>query len=435
MVAALTVGGIVLSTATTQSEFKRGWPIILVSAIGIGCGLSAMPFYTFGAFVEPLQGEFGWSRGEIQTIVTMFMLTTFITLPICGKVLDRFGPRRVAIISQIAFVVTFSSLALVPNNLVLFYAMWMLMAVTAIGSTAITYSYVVNTWFDRRRGIALGLTLSGTGFAAALAPSYAAWLIETFGWRAGYPGMAAVSLIVSLPLLLLCLKDRPSDGERASDNKVKVEAAHTHTVAPVVAGTTPREAIRSYKFWVIGIGMFGVSAGTGGIIPSLIPLLGDSGYSVAEAATYAGLIGLMVITGRILVGVMLDMMWAPLVAFLFFAPSAIACFLLVQNDIGPVSIIISVILIGLVAGAEFDIIAYLVSRYFGMKHYGTIYSWVYLVFVSGTAAAPFLYGIAYDAFGSYDVPLIVTGILIIVTTVPLFTLGQPPKAYSHESQG
>lgn len=418
------------ATATQASEFKRGWPIVLVSAIGIGCGLSAMPFYTFGAFIEPLQGEFGWSRGEIQTVITLFMLTTFITLPVCGKVLDKVGPRRVALVSQTAFIITFASLAFVPSNLMLFYGMWMLMAVTSIGSTAITYSYVVNTWFDRRRGIALGLTLSGTGFAATLAPSYAAWLIETFGWRYGYPGMAAVSLIVSLPLLLLFLKDRPSEAATTEDPTTE----HTDPApAKDLPGMTPREAVRGYKFWVVGIGMFGVSAGTGGIVPSLIPLLGDSGYTVAEAATYAGLIGIMVITGRILVGIMLDLFWAPLVAFLFFAPSAIACFLLVQNDIGAVSIIISVILIGLVAGAEFDIIAYLVSRYFGMKHYGTIYSWVYLVFISATAAAPFLYGTAYDAFGSYDVPLIVTGILIIVTTVPLFTLGHPPKEYQHES--
>lgn len=414
---------------TTQNEFKRGWPIILVSAIGIGCGLSAMPFYTFGAFIEPLQGEFGWSRGEIQTVLTLFTLTTFITLPICGKVLDKVGPRKVALFSQAAFILTFSSLSLVPDNIVLFYAMWMVTAVSAIGSTAITYSYVVNTWFDRHRGIALGLTLSGTGFAATLAPSYAAWLIENFGWRAGYPGMAAISLFVSIPLLLLFLKDRPQNVEQP------VEVRTAPDLPVDVPGVAPRDAVRGYKFWVIGIGMFGVSAGTGGVVPSLIPLLGDSGYSVSEAATYAGLIGLMVITGRVLVGIMLDFMWAPLVAFLFFAPSALSCFLLVQNDIGSISIIISVLLLGLCAGAEFDIIAYLVSRYFGMKHYGTIYSWVYLIFISATAGAPFLYGTAYDAFGSYDVPLIATGVLIIVTTLPLFTLGPVPKEYSPHAKG
>lgn len=420
-----------MTTAVEPNEFKRGWPIVLVSAIGIGCGLSAMPFYTFGVFVEPLQNEFDWSRGEIQTVITLFMLTTFITLPIVGKVLDKVGPRKVAIISQIAFIISFSSLALVPNNIYLFYGMWMLMAVVAIGSTAITYSYLVNTWFDRNRGIALGLSLSGSGFAAALAPSYAAWVIETFGWRAGYPGMAAISLILSLPLIILVIKDRPDSPTTDTASTEK----HADAPAKNLAGIEPREAVKGYKFWVIGIGMFGVSAGTGGVIPSLIPLLGDSGYSVSEAATYAGLIGLMVVTGRVLVGVMLDFMWAPLVAFLFFAPSAIACFLLVQNDIGPTSIVISVLLMGLCAGAEFDIIAYLVSRYFGMKHYGTIYSWVYLLFISATAGAPFLYGTAYDAFGSYDVPLIATGVLIIVTTLPLFTLGTVPKEYGHQSKG
>lgn len=417
------------TTPVGPNEFKRGWLIILVSAIGVGCGLTAMPFYTFGAFIAPLQGEFGWSRGEIQTVITLFTLTTFITLPLCGKVLDKVGPRKVALLSQFAFVVTFGSLALVPDNLVLFYAMWMVMAVTSIGTTAITYSYVVNTWFNRHRGIALGLTLSGTGFAATLGPSYAAWLIETFGWRAGYPGMAAISLFVSIPLLLLFLKDQPEEDSKPAELRT------TPDVPIDVPGLAPRDAVKGYKFWVIGIGMFGVSAGTGGVIPSLIPLLGDSGYSMSDAAAYAGLIGLMVITGRVLVGIMLDFIWAPLVAFLFFAPSAIACFLLVQNDIGSASIIISVLLLGLCAGAEFDIIAYLVSRYFGMKHYGTIYSWVYLIFISATAAAPFLYGTAYDAFGSYDLPLIVTGVLIIITTLPLFTLGPVPKEYGHEAKG
>lgn len=392
-----------------------------------------MPFYTFGAFIEPLQQEFGWSRGQIQSVITLFTLTTFITLPICGRVLDKVGPRKVALASQAAFVVTFSSLALVPDNIVVFYAMWMVTAITSIGTTAITYSYVVNTWFNRHRGIALGLTLSGTGFAATFAPSYAAWLIETFGWRAGYPGMAAIALFVSMPLLWLFLKDRPEEAEKP----VEVHAAPDLPEDDVtdVPGLTPQEAVRGYKFWIVGIGMFGVSAGTGGVVPSLIPLLGDSGYSVSEAATYAGLIGLMVITGRVLVGIMLDFMWAPLVAVLFFAPSALSCFLLVQNDIGSLSIIISVMLLGLCAGAEFDIIAYLVSRYFGMKHYGTIYSWVYLIFISATAAAPFLYGSAYDAFGSYDVPLIATGVLIIVTTLPLFTLGPVPKEYGHQPKG
>ena len=166
------------------------------------------------------------------------------------------------------------------------------------------------------------------------------------------------------------------------------------------------------------------------MIPILIPLLGESGYSVSEAATYAGLIGIMVIVGRIVVGVLMDHFWPPLVASLIFAPSALACFLLTINGVSPAAVVVSVLLIGLVAGAEYDVIAILVSRYFGLRHFGAIYSWVYLVFISATVAAPFVYGTAYDVFGSYDIPLFVTGVLIIISSIALLTLGPIPKAYA-----
>ena len=163
------------------SEFKRGWTIILACAVGIGCGLSAIPFFTFGAFIVPWQNEFGWNRGDIQTALTLYAATVFFTLPVIGTILDKVGTRKVAILSQLAFVVSFSGLAFLPGNLFVFYAMWMVMAIVSVGSMSITYSHAINNWFDRYRGIALGLTLSGTGAAATFLPAYAVWLIESFG--------------------------------------------------------------------------------------------------------------------------------------------------------------------------------------------------------------------------------------------------------------
>ena len=413
--------------AVDLSEFRRGWTIILACVVGIGCGLSAMPFYTFGAFIVPLQDEFGWSRGQIQTALTLYATTVFVTLPVIGKVLDQVGARKVAIWSQIAFVISFGSLAFLPGNLIVFYGMWMVMAIVSVGSMTITYSYAINNWFDRNRGIALGLTLSGTGIAATFAPAYAVWLIDEFGWRAGFPGMAAISLFVSVPLLVLFLKDPPSRTTPAATD-VRQGAS------PNVPGIDIKTAVRTYPFWMIGLGMFGVSAGTGGMIPILIPLLGESGYSSSEAAAYAGLVGIMVVFGRVLVGLLMDHFWAPMVAFVFFAPSALASFLLTINGISPAAVVVSVLLIGLVAGAEYDVIAFLVSRYFGLRFFGSIYSWVYLIFISATVAAPFVYGTAYDVFSSYDVPLIGTGILIVLGSAALLTLGPIPQAYARADQ-
>lgn len=418
-------------TAIDLSEFKRGWTIILACGVGIGCGLSAMPFFTFGAFIIPLQEEFGWSRGQIQSALTLYATTVFITLPIIGKVLDRIGARKVAIWSQIAFGVSFGSLAFLPGNIFIFYGMWMVMAIVSIGTMTITYSYAVNNWFDRYRGVALGLTLSGTGFAATFSPTYAVWLIEQFGWRYAFPGMGAITLVVSVPLLVLFLKERPARVE------TPVKEQQDPAIDGTVSGMNLRSALGTYPFWMIGLGMFGVAAGTGGIIPIFIPLLGESGYTVAEAAAYAGLVGIMVIAGRVFVDILMDHFWAPLVASLIFAPAALSCFLLTINGITPEAVVVSALLIGLVASAEYDVIAFLVSRYFGMKFFGSIYSWVYLIFISGTVAAPFVYGTAYDSFGSYDIPLLGTGILIIMGSLALLTLGPIPKEYAraHRSSG
>ncbi len=416
------IGGVVAQI--DLSEFKRGWTIILACGVGIGCGLSAMPFFTFGAFIIPLQEEFGWSRGQIQSALTLYAATVFVTLPVIGKVLDRVGVRKVAIWSQLAFAVSFGSLAFLPGNIFIFYGMWMVMAIVSIGTMTITYSYAINNWFDRYRGIALGLTLSGSGVAATFSPAYAVWLIEQFGWRTAFPGMVAITLVVSVPLVALFLKEPPARIKPANSEP------KSHDSETDVPGIDLKSAVRTYPFWMIGLGMFGVSAGTGGMIPILIPLLGESGYSVSEAAAYAGLIGVMVIVGRIFVGVLMDHFWPPLVASLIFAPSALASFLLTINGISPEAVIISVLLIGLVAGAEYDVIAILVSRYFGLRFFGSIYSWVYLIFISATVAAPFVYGTAYDVFGTYDVPLIVTSILIVISSIALLTLGPIPKAYA-----
>ena len=239
--------------------------------------------------------------------------------------------------------------------------------------------------------------------------------------------MAAISLVISAPLLIFFLREPPTRSKDATAQP------HDHVIKSEVPGVDLRTAVRSYPFCTIGLGMFGVAAGTGGMAPILIPLLGDSGYSATEAAAYAGWIGVMLVLGRVMVGLLMDYLWAPLVAFIFFAPAAIACFLLTTNGIGPVAVVISVLLIGLVAGAEYDVVAFLVSRYFGMKFFGSIYSWVYVIFISAIAVAPLVYGAAYDVFCSYDIQLIGTGILVICGSTALLTLGPIPKEYARAS--
>ncbi len=147
--------------AVIGGEFRRSWKILLASAVGVGCGLTAIPFYTFGVFILPLQNEFGWLRGEIQLAITFYSIALILVSPLVGRLLDAQGARRVGLISIIVFATLFSGLALTTASVWTFYLMWIVIAVLSAGSTAITYTRAVSTWFDRRRGIALGLMLSG----------------------------------------------------------------------------------------------------------------------------------------------------------------------------------------------------------------------------------------------------------------------------------
>jgi len=412
-----------------QREFTRGWKIILASSIGVGCGVSAVLFYTFGVFIVPLQDQFTWSRGDIQFAITLYSFGALSVLPIVGRLLDNYGARRLALVSTVIFATLFSCVAFVTSSIWTFYAILIATAVLSAGSMPITYTRIINTWFDKRRGIALGLMLAGTGLAATVLPRYASWLIENFGWRIAYPGLAVVTLALSFPVLFLLLRDHPYPQPAHNLSKQKPRTTNNQALY----GFNLRKSMSSYKFWVLAFGLLCTSFALGGIIPNLVPMLTDMGYTPSVAAGYAGLLGVMVITGRLLVGVLLDYLWSPLVAFCVLTPTFISCLLLTMDGLGPAGVIVSVALVGLATGAEYDLIAYLVSRFFGMKHYGVVYGTQYMFFGVGFAVGPPVYGYGYDINSSYDPILYVTAAIMILAPATFLSLGSPPKHFDKKS--
>ncbi len=409
-----------------RGEFKRGWKTLFASSVGVGCGLTAVPFYTFGVFVLALQEEFGWSRGEIQLAITLYSIALILVSPLIGRVLDMHGARRVALVSMVLFGTLFSCLAFITASIWTFYLVWILIAVLSAGSTAITYTRAVSTWFNRRRGIALGLMLAGTGLTATLTPLYTSWLVEAVGWRWAYPFLGATVILIAFPVLFLFLRDPKIAQSRAS----LPSANAVNESVTELTGVSLKTALKSYKYWIIALGLFFVSFSVSGIIPNLVPMLTDKGFSAGTAAEYAALIGIMVIGGRFLAGFLLDYLWAPLVAFLFLVPTSVTCVLLTMDTLGPAGVALSVILLGLAAGAEYDLLAYLVGRYFGMKHYGVIYGTQFVFFGFAAAIGPAIFGYTYDITGAYDVVLFCTAVLMIAAPATLLFLKSPPQEFN-----
>jgi len=399
----------------TAVEFRRGWPVLVAAALGTAFGASPIPFNSIGPFTRPLAEEFGWGRGDIQLALFWFTAAVVITVPFVGGLADRIGVRKVAIATLALFGLAFAALALTPASLIVFYLLWGLMGMLGAGSTPVSWTRVVNAWFVHNRGFALALTLMGTGLTAALLPSLATWLIAEFGWRRAFLGIALLPLAVALPVAVWLFREPDS---RGSDLPGPA-AGRT--------GVTVRAALHDYRFWVIAGSILCVAIGVGGSITNFQPLLMDRGFEPAQAARVAGVIGMSVIAGRLIAGILIDRYWAPLVTLPMLALPALACFLLAQPTVAMPAALLSAVLIGLAAGAETDLVAYLTARYFGLAHYGRLYGLQYAVFGFASGLSPFLFGKVFDVTGSYQPILYVAALLFVVGAVALLSLARYPR--------
>lgn len=400
---------------SAKAEFGRGWKIIVGGAIGAAFSISALPFYTLGVFLKPIAAATGWSREAIQWGFAVQMLTLLSVSWLWGLLVDRYGARRVALLSQVGLAAALAGLPLVAAafgpGLTGWYIGWGLVALMGGGTGQATWTRGISGWFDKARGAALGLALFGTGIAAVFAPPIVTAIISARGWPMGYHLLGASVVVIGLPLVALLFHDAPAPtGDQ-----------------PPLAGASRGEALRDRRFWVMLAVFSTVTFGVAGIIPSLVPMLTDRGLDPATAALYAGFAGLSVMGGRVAAGFLLDRFWAPYVAVGFLAIPAAACFLLAGSALPPGPVIaLAVTLVGLAAGAEFDLVAFMAGRYFGMKNYGFIYGVQIGGILAATGLAPPIFGHIHGVYGSYDPALMAAGVIFLVAPLFLLTLGKYP---------
>lgn len=406
-------------------EFRRGWRPLLAAAVGNGSGLSGVAFYTFGVFVLPLVAAFGWTRGEVSTAASFLIIGTAITAPIIGSVIDRYGARRVGIASMIALALGYAALTQLDGTLAVFYFAWLALSLIGGGTTPVVWTRTVNIWFDRGRGLALGVALAGSGLAGIFAPVLVSRVIAEYGWQAGYLAVGGFILLVGMPLVALLLEERPRAAVvSATEQSASTSAASTVESAPL-PGFVLAEALRQVAFWKIAIGFFLVSGVIAALIINLIPLLVDRGLAQQNAASIAGVMGIAVLVGRVGIGFLLDRFAAPAVARLLLGICALGCFTLTLPDASLWLITISVLSLGLAAAAEVDLVAYLTSRFFGMRAYGEIYGWQLTSFYLGAALGPLAAGLAYDHYQSYVPTLYFACGAMIFGALVTGSLGKP----------
>jgi len=394
--------------------------IVAGGAIGLGSGVGPLFTATVGVFLYPLAQEFGWGRAETALSFGSAMLGIALASPLVGLLIDRHGVRRIALLSACLMAACLGALTLQTGDVAAWAALAMAIGLLGAGTSPLGYLAVMPQWFDRRLGLSLGLAMSGLGLGMVGMPLLAQKLIAAGGWRVAYLGLALFALCAAL-LASALLHERQA-GASAPRN-----AAGGGLAVQEVDGLTLREGLRSPRLWLI-VGAFLVaSIATLSMGPHLPALFVDKGYTPEEAAKGVSLMGIGLFIGRILTGLLLDRLHAPLVgaAFMF----AGAAGLVVLGSTSDYQLLLAGgALIGLAIGAEGDLISYLVRSYFGLRAFGALYGIAFAAYALGGVIGPVAMGRYFDLTGHYRLVLELYPWMLGAAGLALLALGRYRQA-------
>ena len=397
-----------------------GWVIVFTAGIGLLLGYAPVFVYSFSVFIKSLAQDFHTSRTSISFAFTLANVMQSVGAPLIGRLVDRFGAHKVIVPSTVIFGLVIISFKYFSTSLWQLYAFFIVIGLIGTGTAPVPYGIVVSRWFDRRRGLALGLMMMGLSSGAILMPPIAQRLIVLFGWRTAYAIVGFVVLAISVPVVGIFLKDSPEkmglqpDGE-PDLNTGSIERKNEQGVNWSVARREP-------TFWFLASAFFLLGASVHACVIHLVPMLTDRGISVERAAFASSLLGVALLIGRVFTGYFLDRFFGPYVAMLLFSGVAVGISLFLTGAGGSLPLL-AVFLVGLGMGAEADIIAYLTSRYFGLRSFGEIYGYLFATFTLAGALGPVLMGVGFDHLGSYRAPLLFFLAATLVATALLSRLG------------
>ena len=413
----------------TKAELSTNWPIVLGVFTCLMFSVGSLVLYSYGVFAPELMGAFGWSRAEVAGGILAHNLGIVLGAPLSGYLADRYGGRIVILISVVIFSALWASLYVLSPPIWNFYAVLAAIPIIAGGAMPIAYSKIVVGWFDRQRGLALGLSLAGVGVGATIIPPLTQALIGEFGWREAYLSLAFLALVIPLPMAFLLLFEREKQNKAGRWLSSQLVAPELATAPKASAATNTDQklggsVIGSRALWVMMLFFLVTGVALTAAIVNLVPILSEKGLTRESAAMVASVMGIAVIGGRVIIGLLLDRVAARIVIAGVCLGPALAFLVLAYGE-GVAIGILAAALLGFAVGAEVDIMAYLVSRFFPPGLFGRLYGLMFSAFVIGGAIGPLLVGYLRDSTGTYDSGLL--GMSAIMALSILIILALPPQ--------
>jgi len=361
--------------------------------------------FSFGVLIKPLVSEFSWERGAITLAYTINMLVFACCQPLAGKLLDRFGPKRLFTVSAL---VTSAGLVLTSQTMSLWDLYWSYGVVTAAGISGISIAVVASVlsrWFTQLRVFMSGVAISGTALGQFLFIPLIALLLENFGWRWTWTSLGILLSLVVVPLSLFVIKSNPAENEQAPAGDAKKVSNDS---SPGVSAV-----LTSKNFLLVGASYFVCGFQDFLFVTQMIPFATDQGLTAQEASNLQGLAGLLSIPGLLIFAAVSEKLGRKIPLFLTFVPR-LACFALLISFDGRFWIYASALLFGFTLMGLAPLGAALVGELYGFKHIGTLTGVIFWVHHLGGALGAYLGGFTHDFTGSYSMAFSVASILAIV---------------------
>ena len=392
-------------------------------------GVSALYGSTFGLFLIPLQQTLGWSRGEIAFSLTLSTLFTPLVAPLTGWVIDKFPLRPLILTGIVLQSANFAAFSFMEGSVGVYYGLCLLLMVTAAGASLLSLAKLVQGWFDKSMGRALGILFACGAVGAIIHPLWTQAVITQFGWRQAFLVMGTLSFLMCGLAALMLVRERVPQ----SSSSVTKEQFNTNSDAavalPVASAPQSMAAfMRDSIWWKLALFNMLFALGVGAIFMHFAALLQDRGASPSQAALAMSLVGLGSLLGNVLAGWLVDRMPAARLAVIVMVLPMLGTLIIYAGGGLWVSIAAAGLL-GLCSGGDNSVSILLARRYFSAETFGRASATQMVAMAAGGGISPWLAGLVHDRTGNYDFALLMAaacmgGAALAAAWLPEFRTGE-----------
>ncbi|MBI2873813.1 MAG: MFS transporter, partial [Firmicutes bacterium] len=410
----------VISTKTQQQiapPVRRGvfygWIIVLVCFVNLVVVFGSR--YTFGLFMDPLNREFGWSRTSLSLAFSIFTILYGFLQPVTGAMMAKHRAKKILVLGALFMAVSTIGMGAVNSLWQVFILFGVLTAFGFSGLSLVPASVLVSRWFRRRKGSALAVMNTGVSVGQFLLAPVTMLLILTIGWRLSYVVLGALFLFPVIPLILLLVRDRPSEMGLLPDGD-PVEGSQGSAAQGGPGAVTDkhvelRQAFRTSPFWLLSWGYFVCGFTVNIITVHLAVLALDRGFPAMTSASIMGVVGGMNVVGILLAGYLSDRLGRKLPLGFVYATRALAFILLLQGR-SLASLYVFAVVYGLSQFATSPLVSALVGDLYGNRSMGTLLGFINASHQFGGAVGATLAGLAFDQLGTY-MPILITSVVLL----------------------